>query len=395
MRDKSNGDFESANQIVSLLKAEKYRPLSEEEQSILNEWIREDETNRLLYKSLKVESHILDRLRQLSDFDSSEAYDRFLKQTKVVRARSFPRRILRYAAIIIPFVAILYFTYQKLTEVEHETQYTEIDLQAGSSKAVLVLADGNIVNLEEDDIIIEVEAIEIRNNKKQIEYKSSDKEVSAHELKYNTLKIPRGGEYQLTLSDGTDIWLNSESEVKYPVSFSGGERVVYLTGEAFFEVAKDRDAPFIVNTSGISVNVLGTSFNVRAYGNENQVMTTLVTGEVMIRMPETQKEFHLLPNEQAITTSQETVVRNVDVNQYVAWKEGRILFEENTVEEIFNDLSRWYDIEVVYANPALRDLRYSIDIKRYENLSEVLEILKLTEKIRFELEENQLLIMNY
>ncbi|MEN8229496.1 MAG: FecR domain-containing protein [Bacteroidota bacterium] len=395
MNDNSMGDFERADQIVDLLIAEKYRPLSEEEQSLLNDWIEEDDANRFLYQSLTDERNSVDRLRLLSAFNQSEAYNSFVKQTKDGGVKLFSRRFLRYAAIIVPLAAALYFTYQYVIKVEQQTQLTEIDVQPGSSKAILVLADGNILNLEEDDINIEDEKIEISNNKKEIVYKSSDKEITAQKVRYNTLKIPRGGEYQLTLSDGTNIWLNSESEIKYPVRFSGRERVVYLKGEAFFEVAKNQDVPFIVNTSGIAVNVLGTSFNVRAYLDENQIMTTLVTGKVMIRIPETQKEFSLIPNEQAVTTSQETIVRNVDVNQYIAWKKGRILFEENTVEEIFNDLSRWYNIEVVYDNQALKELRYSIDIKRYKNLREVLELLELTKKIKFETEENQLLIMDY
>ena len=389
-------DSERADQIVTLLIAKMNRPLSGEELSVLNEWILEDNANKRLYKSLTDERNIPGKLNLLSAYNKEFAYDRFVEQTKVSRTRSFSRRILRYAAVIIPLIAALYFTYQQVIKVESETQLTEIDLQAGSGKAVLILTDGKIINLEkEEDLSIELEGIEISNNKGQIVYRSSEKGTGARKFGYNTLIIPRGGEYQLSLADGTKIWLSSESGIKYPVRFSEKKREVYLEGEAYFEVAENRDLPFIVNTSKIAVNVGGTSFNVRAYGDENQITTTLVTGKVMIRVHESQKEFVLLPNEQAVTTGQETVVRTVEVNQYIAWKEGWILFEDNSVEEIFSDLSRWYNIEIEYSNQELRELRYSIDIRRYENLNEVLEILELTTKLKFEIDENKLLIMEY
>jgi len=389
-------DFERASKIVKLLIAELNQSLSEEEQTILNEWIRENNDNELLYKSLSDQSNIPGKLKRLSNYNVEKAYAIFKEQTQISKTIPLTRRILRYVAILIPLIIASFFTYQRFIKVEPETQLTEleIDHQPGSSKAILVLADGNIVILEEEEEIkTESEDIEISNNKREIIYSSSKKGIRAQKLSFNTLKIPRGGEYQLSLSDGTKIWLNSESEIKYPIRFSNKKREVFLKGEAFFEVAENQDVPFIVNASDISVNVLGTSFNVRAYSDESQIRTTLVTGKVMFRDTETEKEIHLMPNEQAVTTSHETVVRSVDVNQYIAWKDGRILFEENTVEEIFNDLSRWYDIDIEYTNQEIQDLRYSIDIERYENLSEILEIFELTGKLRFKVEENKLSIM--
>ena len=396
MYDNIMKEFERAHQIVSLIVAEKRRPLSEEEQSLLSEWIRAEDTNKRLYESLINEENIPRKLKLLSEYNEKEAYDKFVKLTKARMARSKLRQVLRYAAVLVPLIVASYFFYQQTNNIEHESQLTKIDVQPGTSKAVLVLEDGSVFNLEEEEdihVVSESEDVDIINDKRTIVYRASENRKSERKLRYNTLKIPRGGEYRLSLSDGTKVWLNSETEIEYPVIFSNMKREIFLKGEAYFEVAENKECPFIVNTSCISLEVLGTSFNVRAYSDENQTISTLVTGKVLLRELETQKEIALVPNEQAVTTSKETEVRTVNVDPYIAWMEGRILFEENTIEEIFNDLSRWYNIEIEYANQDVRYLRYSIDIMRYETLSEVLNILELTEKIKFGINENKLLIM--
>ena len=387
-------EFERVHQIVSLIITEKRRPLSGEEQSFLSEWICAEDANKRLHESLSNEENIPRKLKLLSEYNEKEAYNKFVKLTKARMARSRLWQILLYAAVLVPLIVASYFFYRQTNNIEHESQLTNIDVQPGTSKAILVLEDGSVFNLEEEeDIHIVSEDVDIINDKSNIVYRASEKGISEPKLRYNTLKIPRGGEYQLSLSDGTKVWLNSETEIEYPVVFSNMKREIFLKGEAYFEVAENKECPFIVNTSSVSLKVLGTSFNVRAYGDENQTTSTLVSGKVLLRELETQKEIALVPNEQAVTTSKETEVRTVNVDPYIAWMEGRILFEENTIEEIFNDLSRWYNIEIEYASQDVRDLRYSIDMMRYENLSEVLNILELTEKIKFEINKNKLLIL--
>ena len=268
------------------------------------------------------------------------------------------------------------------------------EIKPGSSKAILKLADGTVINLEDEkELVAEFDGTIISNNNKEVVYNSSAKKVKRRKLQYNTIEIPRGGEYQLTLSDGTKVWLNSGTTIKYPVVFAKDSREVFLyEGEAFFEVTENEDSPFIVHTSKMDVNVLGTSFNVRAYSDENQLATTLVTGKVIINQPENGKEYTLIPNEQAIFSDRGIDINSVDVNKFIAWKDGRILFEENTLEEIFNDLSRWYNIDINYTNLEVKKLRFSIDVKRYDELGEILEILELTKKVKFEIEENSLRI---
>ncbi len=385
-------EFEKTDQIVKLLLTEREQELTNKEQLILDEWLKEDEGNQALYDSLKDEANVSAKLKILSEFNKDQAYSEFIELTKARKTRSIYREVLKYAAVLIPLIFMTWFVYQKNNK--SETQLVKTEILPGTSKAILKLADGTVVNLEDEkELIAEFDGTIISNNNKEIIYNSSGKKVKPRKLQYNTIEIPRGGEYQLILSDGTKVWLNSGTTIKYPVEFAAGSRDVYLEeGEAFFEVTENKNSPFIVHTSKMDVNVFGTSFNVRAYSDENQLATTLVTGKVTISQTESQKEYTLIPNQQATVSELGVSVKNVDVNRFIAWKDGRILFEENTLEEIFNDLSRWYNIDVDYASLEVKKLRFSIDVKRYNEFNEILKILELTKKVEFELEKNRVII---
>ena len=388
-------EFKKIHQIVNLLLIERERVLTKEEQLILSEWLKEDNGNNTLHEKLKNEANIPARMKVLSEFDKDKAYSQFVKHTKIGKIRSISRIILKYVAILIPFIFAIWFISQNSREIETETKLASAEIQPGTSKAILKLADGTIVNLEEEKkIIAEYNGTIISNKTKEIVYQSSSNNIKSQEIQYNTIEIPRGGEYQLTLSDGTKVWLNSETKIKYPVNFPLKNREVYLEGEAYFEVVENSKSPFIVTTSKMKVNVLGTSFNVREYSDEILSTTTLVTGKVVLKKLTDQKEYNLMPNEQAVISDQNnTVVKSVNVNQFIAWKDKRILFEENTVEQIFNDLSRWYNFNVIYANPEAKELRFSIDVKRYDEFYDILEILEMTKKVKFEINENVVTIM--
>ncbi len=382
------------DRIVNLLLTERERALTEKEKLILNEWLKEDEDNKTLYSSLKNEANIPAKLKSLSEFNKDKAYSQFVERTKTRKTRSIYREVLKYAAILIPFIFAVWFIVQKNNITEPETQLVKTEIQPGTSKAILKLADGTVVNLEDEkELVAEFDGTIISNNNKEIIYNPSGKKVKPRKLQFNTIEIPRGGEYQLILSDGTKVWLNSGTSIKYPIAFAADSREVYLEeGEAFFEVTENKESPFIVHTSKMKVNVLGTSFNVRAYSDENHLATTLVAGKVIINQPVIGKEYTLVPNEQAIFSDRGIDIKSVDVDKFIAWKNGRILFEENTLEEIFNDLSRWYNIDVEYASAEVKKLRFSIDVERYDEFSEILGILELTKKIKFKIEENSVII---
>tara|TARA_R110002050_G_scaffold169807_1_gene301631 strand:+ start:2503 stop:3675 length:1173 start_codon:yes stop_codon:yes gene_type:complete len=385
-------DFGKIDKIANLLLAERDHVLTGTEKSELDKWLKEDARNQILYDSLKKEESIPAKLKILEGYNKEKAFAKFVKRAKDKKTIKI-KRFLRYAALLIPFFLAVYFIYQHNSNVEPELQ-TISDIQPGTSKAILELADGSTVNLEkEDKEIMEYDGTIVQNTQKQLIYKPADQRQNHKKIRYNTIKIPRGGEYQLSLSDGTKVWLNAETILKYPVVFSDKTREIFMEGEAFFEVAKSTDWPFIVHTSNVKVNVLGTSFNIRAYSDEKVSTTTLVTGKVTLVQSDNNKEYGLTPNEQATVSKGATVIEKVNVNQFIAWKNGRILFEENTLEEIFNELSRWYNIDINYADEEVKNLRFSIDVVRYSKFETILEIIELTKKVKFEINENEVTIM--
>ncbi len=381
--------------IAGIIVAENERTLTLEEKQILGEWLGESEGNRRLYRELKNGNNIPNHISYFESVDTDKAFSQFLKRTKKDRYIHLRQQMLKVAAVVT-LVFSLWFMYEfglkndrnQLAEISLETT-----IEPGTSKAILQLADGTTVNLDEQDKVIDEEGTTISNNKGEVVYAPPAEKEKPKRITYNTIAIPRGGEYQLTLSDGTRVWLNSETTIKYPVAFSGAKREVFISGEAYFEVTHNQDLPFIVHTDRMNVQVLGTSFNVRAYNDEGAEQTTLVQGKVQVKSNKSDTEYILNPSDQFNTTAQIDLVRKVDIDSYVAWKEGRIYFENNSLDEILTNLARWYDLSVDFSNEELKQLRFSIDMKRYDNFSKFMEIVELTEKVKFQIQDNEVIVL--
>ena len=259
-------------------------------------------------------------------------------------------------------------------------------MQPGTSKAILTMADGEKVMLDRErklDIQLN-ERMRVASNGQGIVYEENGKGVVKEE--YNKLVTPIGGEYRLTLSDGTKVFLNAASELKYPVEFMGDRRVVDFDGEAYFEGHKDNQRPFVVRTKGAEVCVLGTSFNVNTYGDDGRIYTTLVNGSVRVLSVKNGQEKVLTPGMQGVMNMQtgQLMVREVDVESYVAWREGRFVFRTMTLDLIMQQLQRWYDFEVFYQNLELKDYEFRGVIKRDMDLDKVLSVIKATTNVDFE-----------
>jgi ferric-dicitrate binding protein FerR (iron transport regulator) len=258
-------DLKKTEQITRLLIAEKQRALTSEERQILEEWLKERAANKDLYNSINNEAWIAEKLKELSAFNSNKAFLKFTKSTEK-QSLKLLEKALRIAAVLIPFLFGIYFLFLNDKPQEVDPVVSESLIQPGSSKAILQLADGTLIDLEKEETRIATEnGAVIDNNKKEIVYHSGV--PGPRQVEYNSIEIPRGGEYQLVLSDGTKVWLNSETSIRFPVVFSGKTRELQLSGEAYFEVAENKDIPFILHTSGIDIHVTGTAFNVRAYSN--------------------------------------------------------------------------------------------------------------------------------
>lgn len=258
----------------------------------------------------------------------------------------------------------------------------------GTNKATLTLNDGSVHNLTSaGNLILTEDGASISNEGTKLKY--TEKDIVPQKIKYNTLTVPRGGEFSLQLSDGTKVWLNSESVLHYPVQFSDKERRVELTGEAFFEVTRNEKSPFFVESGQQTVEVFGTEFNISCYKENQFVYTTLVKGSVEVFCSNKPGIRQILaPNEQSRLGKSDEIIskRAVDPYQYIAWKEGRFVFRDQNLEEIMSNLAKWYDVEVVFANEGLKEIKFTGNLKRYEDFEEVLKKIEKTNEVEFRIE---------
>ena len=256
-------------------------------------------------------------------------------------------------------------------------------VQPGSGRAVLELHDGRTYFLDTTRVVeTGIEGNLAKAEKQSLVYTKQE----AEELVYNKVIVPRAGEYSLTLSDGTRVWLNSDSEIRYPVAFGKERRTVFLSGEAYFEVEKDAERPFYVVLDGMEVKVYGTSFNVNTH-YQGKILTTLVEGKVGIRVKSTGAESILRPNQMAEFNreKEEVEVTDVDPYYYTAWRAGEFVFQNETIEEIMDRLCRWYDTEVFYANDDVRGKRFTGVIARFTDVADVLHLIGETATVQFNL----------
>ena len=201
----------------------------------------------------------------------------------------------------------------------------------------------------------------------------------------NRVEVPRGGEFSLVLEDGTQVWLNAESELRYPIHFMGKERVVYLKGEAYFNVVKNSDAAFLVQVDEFTVKVYGTEFNVNAY-EADRVETVLTQGSVSMRCGD--EEVMLKPNQKGAYFKSDGAMRVEDVNvlSYVAWKNGDFIFKDESLESIMNKLARWYDLDVFYQNKELKEIRLSGNLKRYKDVQDLFNAFEKISEARIKVD---------
>jgi transmembrane sensor len=306
----------------------------------------------------------------------------------------------RIAAVITGFVlmasVILYAIKKPVQQpvLAANQQAVKFDAEPGSNKAILTLADGSklVLDAAKNGVLAKAGHISIKKTQNgQLVYltertKSTDADAP---LAYNTISTPVGGQYQVILPDGTKVWLNASSSLKYPTIFKGRQRVVELTGEGYFEVAKNARMPFSVKANNTEVKVLGTHFNVMAYNNEPAMKTTLLEGSIQLSSGAVNNV--LTPGQQGVVNKTGAIkVVEVDAEQSVAWKNGYFDFKRSDIHEIMNQLERWYDIDVSYTGD-MPDDEFVGKIKRSAKLSQVLRILQLSH-VHFKMEEKKIIV---
>ena len=357
--------------------------LSDEE--LQDEWRMTSARNHQLYDRIVSRERREAKRRHFTAFDKVfgwQGYSKKLKETekKVNRWRVF----LRYAAILlIPLSATVYGV---LRSGEETVSLADLNaITPGGTRAELVLPSGEVVDLvAKSGVISRGENTVINNEGKTLSYKSIGNQAPMDSLRYNEVIVPKGGEYQLVLSDGTLVYLNSMTKIRFPERFSEKCREVEVCGEAFFEVAENKRVPFVVKTDAYEITVLGTKFNVTAYADEQVATTTLVEGAVSISGKCIGEAKALRPNEQFVLdrVSGSVEIKNVDVNYYTAWKDGMFRFRDVRLEEIMHVVERWYDMTVVYEDESVRDLHFGFNMSRLETIEPLLNIFELNGKIK-------------
>lgn len=365
---------------------------TEQDNERVERWLAENEGNRTYYRKAERYFNVYYTGEKQRQVDVEEAWNEFLIYAGKSRNRLHLRmRIAIVAAIIFP-VFILAAVFWLPLEEERQVEVTpNTSLLPGNTKAVLLTFAGEKVGLSDTTDVVRM--IRTLSNS-QNEVAAREKIVPREEAKYNTIIVPRGGEFRLTLADGTDVVINSDSRFRFPDRFTGIEREVFLTGEAFFEVAKDSLHPFVVGVRESNVRVLGTSFNVKGYSDDDYIQTTLVDGQVAFQANHDAEIKEMRPGQQ-VTYDRETgecVFRDVNTDVYTAWVKGMWVLEGVRLEEIMKQLSRWYDVGVFYQNPKAKDLVFTGDLERYENCEIILNMISLTTDVKFEIKEHEIIV---
>lgn len=346
-----------------------------QEKARLDAWLGESEENRQLYDRLRSAPFLHRAIGDDNRKALDDVWERIEIRTRTTRKRSLARRALRIAAVItLPIVAaIAALTVRPAAE---PATIALADIHPGSPKVIVTLPNGDEMKFDENDrmLVLDDGSAHLINESNVLTLTADEYTVSPED--YTTYKIPSGGEYTIKLEDGTIVTMNSESELRAPVRFGSGERTVYFKGEGYFEVAKDPQRRFRVKTDMADIAVLGTEFNIRAYVDEPQTVTTLVEGSVnLISGAET--SITMVPGTQArVQANGDVAVNAVDVYPYTAWRSGRIVFNNERMQDIMRTLRRWYNCEVYYADEGVKERRITMDILKYDDISEILELFR-------------------
>lgn len=369
-------------EFLELLKKYQNDTLSNEDRDKLDAWYLHKASNSK---------------RQLSEYELADSYEHLksrlplAQKTKVINI--WPRVAAAASIIVLLGAGIFYFVKSETAAKQENIQIVEKakEIAPGGNRGILTLSNGKQIILsdisskdiiakeDQDEVTIKMDANGVITYVINPDADTSKENGNS----FNTLSTPTGGQYNIVLADGTKVFLNAVSSIKYPTQFNGDQRVVELEGEAYFEVAKDKSKPFIVKSDKQTIEVLGTHFNVHAYNNEAAVKTTLLEGSVAVSS-KNQKAI-LKPGQQSnISDNAKIAIREVDTEAAIAWKNGRFKFDNADLKSVMKQLERWYGIKVEYRGD-VSDVRFNGGTFRNKNLSEVLKVLELS-NIKFKVE---------
>lgn len=390
--------FENVYQDAALMKKVLLGEANELEQQELEKRLAECPDLQRVYEQLQNGETLRVAFGEYKNYSSKKAYESFLQkigQTKseVKKPRAF--RVWWYvaAAVVFLVIGLSFYMSNYISPVEEGKN----QIQPGTQQAKLTLPDGSIIDVYKKEVNVIVDGVQVKYKEGVLSYQPTvttqhtEENIEEKPAKSNELVIPRGGENTVILADGTTVHLNAGSKLTYPVRFVGKRRIVALEGEAYFDVAQDEAHPFVVQTHLGEVVVLGTAFNVNAYTSASVCYTTLVRGKVQISAPNV-GTVTLQPGEQAVVSANGTEKRTVDLDEYIGWVNGVYNFKNRSLGEIMETFERWYDIQVYYETPDLRDITYSGSLKRNGTINSFLDALELTGDMTYKISGRNVLI---
>jgi len=396
-------NYESYYNIGGLIVKYLQGDISDREMDQLTQWRKESEANELLFRKFTQGQDVLDELSAFRAPDRDQVLESLLEKIQAPRRTSFAyRRYVGYAAAAVLVLALLLLIIPRRLQTNDLAQTSGIELLPGGNRAVLILEGGMEIDLDNADtgeIARQGRAVISKSGEGYIAYElvKDDAGQKPADVTYNTIATPRGGQYRLRLPDGSRVWLNAHSSLKFPIHFHSGERRVELKGEAFFEVQHQPDQPFRVVSGKQTVEVLGTEFNVNGYTDESGITTTLVNGKVKIRLGAENASaggVTLAPGQKALVGNQsdDIVVSEADIEESIAWKNGHFQFNDADLGTIMRQIARWYDVDVEYRGN-VAGIRFRGKIPRDVPAVQVFEILK-TSGINIETEGRKIIVSN-
>ena len=378
--EKTKLDHETEDWLIAFLSGE----LDEREEENVRVWLEASQENQNAYESLMKDYLRIRWVQENVQIREEQAKKIIFSSLK--KKRNLTPYYGVAASIAVLLIVTLFFFIREDKQIVSEKLVTS-EIKPIQSKAILVLSTGEQIQLtkstqkiqEQDGSVLKIDSV------MGVQYDSLSTKRAEKPI-YNKIVVPRGGEYFVTLSEGTKVWLDADSELEYPVFFSGDFREVKLKGNAYFCVTKKNDKPFVVRAGEFSLKVYGTEFNVNAYDLQN-IETVLVNGSIGFKANESTPERMMEPNELAVSDSRTGLseIHQVDIYPYIAWKNQNIVFVNERLESIMEKMARWYDVTVFFQDESLKDLRFDCNMRRYTDIRDLFFFLEKTSNARFAL----------
>jgi hypothetical protein len=401
------------NKLDELLSLFAEGKISRDEFEQLFDYLRSENDDQEIHFSMDQELRKMKAYSSLSEEEKDSIFEDILKGEGAYQNTDSGRYVILnirawyqigVAASLLAILSIgLYFYSNRSVDIQKELSKSEISeekvtIKPGGDKAVLTLSDGSKIILEDakNGLLANQAGVSIQktaDGELLYSFAKNDKripETIPSEVIYNKIETPFGGKYQINLPDGSKVWLNSASTLRFPAFFSGNTREVELNGEAYFDVARNPDMPFKVNTKDQIVEVLGTQFNINSYSDEESFKTTLIEGSVKIIYKD--RVVLLSPGQQFQPSLKSAKVVEADTEEVIAWKNGYFLFKDEDIQSIMRKVSRWYNVEVTYSGD-IPDVGFGGNISRSKDINEVLNVLQLTNAVHFKVEGRRITVM--